>query len=261
MTWVRFDDASAFNAKVMAAGNEAVGAWFRATCWCSQQLTDGRLPLHVARGIAVDGVWVAAIEMGLIDVDLDGSYRIHDYLEYNMSADEVRALRNKKAAAGAAGWRARVLAPVLAPAQASALADGLHNNGRGEERISSGSGSESEKEIHAVTGKKAKRSQAARAAIVAEWDLTEANMAYALARGFTPERARFEAERFKAHHQREGTLSASWAASWNSWVLNDQKFASEPRGAGNAHSRAASPFQKQLEHIRRLEDEERKRGV
>jgi hypothetical protein len=48
MTWFKVDDTLAFHAKVVAAGNAAMGLWVRSGSWCAQQLNDGRIPENIA---------------------------------------------------------------------------------------------------------------------------------------------------------------------------------------------------------------------
>ena len=52
MSWFKVDDQLAFNAKVVAAGNEAMGLWVRAGSWSAAQLTDGFIPEHMANAMA-----------------------------------------------------------------------------------------------------------------------------------------------------------------------------------------------------------------
>ena len=110
MSWVKFDDQATFHAKVIQAGNEVAGAWFRMTCWCSAHLTDGFLPEHVANLIAGRPEVVrAAVAAGLLD-DAPGGVRVHDYLDHNPSRDEVlkrrEAERTRKSSEGKRGGRA-----------------------------------------------------------------------------------------------------------------------------------------------------------
>lgn len=48
MTWFKVDDTLAFHAKVVAAGNAAMGLWVRAGSWAAQQLSDGFVPTNIA---------------------------------------------------------------------------------------------------------------------------------------------------------------------------------------------------------------------
>lgn len=96
MSWFRVDDRSAFHSKVLAAGNEGWGALCRAGAWTSGELRDGWFPFTVAQTIAKKPVWTRLVDAGLLTVEADG-YRIHDFLQWNPSAEEVRAERDRKA--------------------------------------------------------------------------------------------------------------------------------------------------------------------
>lgn len=66
MVWFKVDDTLPFHAKVVAAGNPAMGLWVRAGAWSAQQLTDGFIPDHMidalgtkgqANRLAIVGLW------------------------------------------------------------------------------------------------------------------------------------------------------------------------------------------------------------
>lgn len=114
MAWFKVDDGMAFHAKVMAAKNEAVGAWARAGAWSSApaNLTDGFIPFDVAHAIAPARVWKRLIdakaghEHGLAD-ETTGGYQLHDFLDYNPNSESVRENRAevsaKRSQAGSKG--------------------------------------------------------------------------------------------------------------------------------------------------------------
>lgn len=93
MPWFRVDDGSAFNAKVLAAGNEAWGAFCRVGAHCAQQLTDGHFSRALALTIAPKRIWERLIEVGLVDAIDKGGMVIHDYLQRNPSKEQVTAER------------------------------------------------------------------------------------------------------------------------------------------------------------------------
>lgn len=95
MSWAKFDDAFWSHPKVVRAGNEAVGAFVRMVCYCSQYLTDGAVPAATAREIARPKVLERLVEVGLLEVDGDG-FRVHGYLERNPSRLQVEAERAAK---------------------------------------------------------------------------------------------------------------------------------------------------------------------
>lgn len=127
MGWVRLDDAFYDHPKLAAVGPLGIALWATALGWCNRNLTDGHLPASRARtlldfdGIAVvDGMHgedVTAqtvidqlVAVGLWD-ETDGGYEVHDYLDFQPSAEQIRArqvdqhnakvLAGKKRAAGA----------------------------------------------------------------------------------------------------------------------------------------------------------------
>jgi hypothetical protein len=130
MSWFRLDDQGAFHAKVVAAGNEAYGAWCRAGQWSSAHLTEGRIPREIALAIAPLRVWKrldgarGTSASGLVEF-VGGDIQIHDYLDYNPTADEELAKRASRSAAGRAGGQksaARRQANAQAKGQAKAQA-------------------------------------------------------------------------------------------------------------------------------------------
>ena len=108
MAWFRADDGLPFHRKVLRAGNEAVGAWVRAGAWSSSpaNLTDGWIPAEVCAQIAPPRVWAKLREVGLTEAPADGldGEQIHDFLDYNPSAESVRGKRSEWAQKKA-NWR------------------------------------------------------------------------------------------------------------------------------------------------------------
>lgn len=89
MVWFKVDDTLAFHAKVMAAGNPAMGLWVRAGAWCAQMLTDGRVPTHVARSLGTARQARSLVDAGLWETTPAG-YVFHDW-----SADERQPTREQ----------------------------------------------------------------------------------------------------------------------------------------------------------------------
>lgn len=80
MVWFKVDDTLAFHAKVIAAGNPAMGLWVRAGAWCAQQLTDGHVPTQVARTLGTARQAKSLVESGLWEAT-PGGYSFHDWSE------------------------------------------------------------------------------------------------------------------------------------------------------------------------------------
>lgn len=108
MSWFRLDDQGAFHAKVLAAGNEAYGAWCRAGQWSCSHLTEGHVPRATAFTIAPPRVWKKLVEARLVDMREDESFQIHDFLDWNPTAEEVVAKRTARSEAGRRGGQRSV---------------------------------------------------------------------------------------------------------------------------------------------------------
>lgn len=93
-----FDDEAYMHPKIVAAGDAAVGLWFRSILFSRHNRTKGKVPKNFARG-AVRGAVAALLRENLWEKDVDGDgYLIHGYEEWYWSEAE-RSERGKKAAA------------------------------------------------------------------------------------------------------------------------------------------------------------------
>lgn len=97
MAWVKLDDQFYMNPKVLAAGPQAVALHIAAMCWVGGQLTDGAIPrttLPLLLGQA--GVGARTVDRlvaeGLWEPTASG-WTIHNWLEWNPPAEQVRAER------------------------------------------------------------------------------------------------------------------------------------------------------------------------
>lgn len=100
MTWVRLADDFADHPKVIAAGPLAGWLWVCSLAYANKYLTDGFVPQGAVRRLAdVDDP--ARLAARLVEVGLwtraDGGYRIHDYADFQPSAETVRAERERTA--------------------------------------------------------------------------------------------------------------------------------------------------------------------
>lgn len=127
MPWVRIDDDFYNHPKVIKAGPLGIAMQVSALCYCNHYLTDGFVPLSIIPGLlnlagigmrmwanetfggGEDAAWTMVVEdlinAGLWESCEDG-YRIHDYLEYQPSKDQVIADRAANAQRQEA-WKAR----------------------------------------------------------------------------------------------------------------------------------------------------------
>lgn len=100
MPWVKLDDRFPSHRKVALLSDRAFRLHVSAICWCSENLTDGRitdreLPL-VAKVRGVKATAQQLADAGLWDRTDDG-WMIHDYLDFNPSREQVLAERKKNA--------------------------------------------------------------------------------------------------------------------------------------------------------------------
>jgi hypothetical protein len=92
MPWFRLDDGFYDNPKVTRAGNPAIGLWVRAATWSAKHLTDGHIPDHIMRGLGTQAQ-AAQLEAIRMVVHVNDEYIIPDWLDYNLSAEQIRAER------------------------------------------------------------------------------------------------------------------------------------------------------------------------
>lgn len=113
MSWAKFDDQYPDHPKIVEVGPLGMALHMAATCYCARYLTDGFVPATmIARLISFDGIEVVSngvsnavtnkevtdelVRVGLLEV-VQGGYKVHDYLEYNPPAAQVKAEKAKNA--------------------------------------------------------------------------------------------------------------------------------------------------------------------
>ena len=112
MTWVKLDDLFPDHPKVQAAGQAAAWLHVAGICYCSRYLTDGLIPNVALAGL---GQYTKSRARKLADVLVrvglweqeDGAYRIHDYLDFQPSREQVERQRGSPSSAASAGTRLR----------------------------------------------------------------------------------------------------------------------------------------------------------
>ena len=93
MTWFKIDDDFFMHPKVIAAGNSAIGLFVRCGSWASNHLTDGFIPDKVIEMFGNDADITRLVEVGLLEETDGDGYLMPAFLDYNPSADEVKATR------------------------------------------------------------------------------------------------------------------------------------------------------------------------
>jgi hypothetical protein len=121
MTWVKLDDGYPDHPKITPVGPLGMALHTAAICYASRYLTDGFVPAaQIKKLIDLDGICIMSngvsnpvTHQQLTDAltasgafeEAPGGFMIHDYLDYNPSAADVKAERAKNAAKQAA-WKA-----------------------------------------------------------------------------------------------------------------------------------------------------------
>lgn len=107
MAWVRIDDSFPDHPKAVQAGPVACWLYVCGIAYANRFLTDGFIPKRqiwrLIESDDADQLAAALVDAGLWE-ETDGGYQIHDYLEYQPSAEKVKAAR-KRNAARQAKWR------------------------------------------------------------------------------------------------------------------------------------------------------------
>jgi hypothetical protein len=107
MAWVKLDDQWYDNPKLLDMPLESIGVWVIGLTYASRHLTDGFVPYKALKRIidAPEDHTEALEARGLWQV-VEHGWQIHDYLDYQPSAAEVKDRRKKRAEAGRIGGRA-----------------------------------------------------------------------------------------------------------------------------------------------------------
>lgn len=123
MTWVRSDDNEPNHPKIFRAGVAGYGFFQAAKCYCSRNLTDGFIPIGDISLILPSVTFAASVklcirlvECGLFEKEETG-YRVHDYLHYNPSKEQVQERRAERAESGRSGGVAKAIARAKAGAR------------------------------------------------------------------------------------------------------------------------------------------------
>jgi hypothetical protein len=118
MAWGRIDDTLYDHPKVDELGRyrlPCMGLYLLALSYSNRHLTDGFIPFD--RVVRLGGTKALAerlVRVGLWDLLVDG-YRIHDFLDYNDSGDDIRKRRVDMRALGKRGGLASGQARRLNP--------------------------------------------------------------------------------------------------------------------------------------------------
>lgn len=130
MVWAKFDDQYPRHKKLLAAGAEGMALDVAAICWSNAEGTDGFIPDY-ALTILYPVRNHTKVAARLVEVRRwereEGGWHIHDFHDFNPSAEEAVATREARAEAGRRGGEASAEAKRQANAAAPAEANGSAN--------------------------------------------------------------------------------------------------------------------------------------
>lgn len=108
MSWVRTEDTAPDHPKLVGLEDSEVAMWWRGLCYASRYRTDGAIPKGAIRQLSKnrkpETVAAKLVAVGLWEETPDG-FRVHDYLDYNLSAAEQKERRDIRSAAGKLGGK------------------------------------------------------------------------------------------------------------------------------------------------------------
>jgi hypothetical protein len=92
MPWFRVEDNFHGHPKITRIGNAPIGLWLRCGTYSSAYLLNGKVPTDTARLYGRPKEIDALVDAGLWTPNGDG-WTMHDFLDYNPSAEQVQADR------------------------------------------------------------------------------------------------------------------------------------------------------------------------
>ena len=110
MAWAKLDDGLWCNEKLWSVSVHARWLYVAAISWSVDNLTDGYVPVHAAVYVSRSRrapSWARELLAARLWSAVDGGYLIHDFHEYNDSAEQVKQRRKKWAGMKASARAAR----------------------------------------------------------------------------------------------------------------------------------------------------------
>lgn len=133
VSWAKFDDGMPDHPKIQACSIPARWLWVESICYSSRFNLDGVIPASWDGLKRKQKLISELLEQGLWEsrsAENPGSYIIHDYLDYQPSAEQFMELQEKKAQAGRRGGLAKALAGARGSATDSVVANGKQSPSR-----------------------------------------------------------------------------------------------------------------------------------
>lgn len=234
MPWVRVDDGFTDHPKVMAAGPAASWLYVCGLTYSARLLTDGFIPASQVRKLA-DLENAGALADTLVRVGLwqrcDGGFRIHDYHDYNPTAEKVKADR------AAAAERMRKVR------SGEVHANSERTNGERSDELRDPHPTPVVPTVNSppdppivVEGADAPPKPKRPQQVPENWDPGADDRAWAEREGFSATEIERQLPMFRDHYRGQGKPMKDWAATWRNWMRrsrDDPRFAPRPRASPN----------------------------
>lgn len=229
MAWFKVDDQLAFNAKVMLAGNSAMGLWVRAGSWSSAQLTGGHIPVHMANAMAnamANPCDADALVMAGLWSEVDGGYQFHDWADFQPDAEVEKEKRKQtskaRSDAGKAGAAARWAKENDGKPDGKRNSKTVANEWQTDAPVPS---RPDQTLVEAPTPAGNKKTAPKRRSQAPEsMEVTPEMRDWAKGNNITTN-LEIETAQFLDHHASKGSTFVDWKRAWQSWMRNSMKYA------------------------------------
>jgi len=213
--WWRIDDDLHSHTKAVAAGDAALGLWVRLGSRSAKHGTGGRIASAIASAMASDMAKLSRlVDVGLLDQDDDGGdYWLHDWDEYNPTADEAAALKKKRSEAGKLGARRRWGTP-----DDDGKRHGKTHSKRNGKRMANGIA----KRCPVPVPDPDLNTQTRARGLPKEWQPSQAHRDLATSNGIDLD---LSVVAFRGHY--DGKRCKSWNGRFATWLANEIRFARE----------------------------------
>ena len=192
--------------KAIELSDKAFRQLIEAWCYCSRNLNDGKLSKAQFFKLFSAKSRKELLTVGFV-VESENGYEMHDYLEHQQSAEQVETRRNKRAAAGSMGGRAKANGLASANSHAKQTAS--------KSVADTDTDTDEEAKASSIPAKRGTR-------IPPDFAVAPAMVAWARANTPTVDGQRETLKFINYYQALAGTkgVKLDWPATWRNWMLN-----------------------------------------
>ena len=241
MAWVKIDDQFHDHPKVLEVGPLAEALYIRGLAYAARYLTDGYIPAaHLRRMGDLDAMEEAGklVEAGLWD-PCEKGYQIHDYLDYQPSAEKVNAdreaarIRMEKARSGKQPAKPEPRSNEVPANNERSSHNPVPSRPTPNQEVPDGT---SERAREPATEKPKRKHK-----LPDEFTVTDEMREWVAAKtDIPPSEVDPETDKFRDHFTASGETKLDWIAAWRNWIRRSPDF--KPRASPRASpSRNGTP--------------------